>query len=342
MPGEVALASRAFESSEQIGSLAKALAAAQNCIQGASKDKTNPHFKNRYADLASVWDACREALTANGLSVTQAAYSVPAKFITDNGELYDGEQWLLRTVLMHESGQWIAGSLPIYCGANMQQLGSAVTYARRYGLAAIVGVAPEDDDAEAAVSNHRQPQPVHQNRDGHRGDRRQNREKPRSDQNEPTSGAQPPAAPVSPPEAPSNPAPAPAPAAAPSSPPPLPDDVATWFDQQLARTRRGWEKAKSAEPKLQDFEKGTNLPCSPDTLLFEVCLGVHRAKLLDVMPGEIAELDGMLQSLARPYASDRERFHATAWDAITAFVKKVKADQLKARERDAYEEALSN
>ena len=60
-----------IEHSEQINELAKALAAAQAEIEGASKDKTNPHFKSRYADLASVWEACRKPLSKHGLSVIQ-------------------------------------------------------------------------------------------------------------------------------------------------------------------------------------------------------------------------------------------------------------------------------
>lgn len=118
--------------------LAAALCKAQAQIEGAKKDSTNPHFKNKYADLGSVWDACREALTANGLSIVQT------------GELVDG-QWALATTLIHESGQAHKGYVPLLNGkGDMQGLGSALTYARRYGLAAMVGVCPEDDDGNAA------------------------------------------------------------------------------------------------------------------------------------------------------------------------------------------------
>jgi hypothetical protein len=120
--------------------LAKALVKAQGHIKGAVKDASNPHFKAKYADLASVWDACRKPLTDNGLSVVQ--------FTTINTE---GTIPLLVTRLLHTSGESIDGVTPlIMVKQDMQALGSAITYARRYGLAAMVGVAPEDDDGNAA------------------------------------------------------------------------------------------------------------------------------------------------------------------------------------------------
>ena len=125
--------------SEQINELAAALAKAQGQIEGAKKDSINPHFKNRYADLASVWDACREALTTNGLSVVQSA------------ENCESAGYGVTTMLLHTSGQWMRGTLylkPIKDDA--QGAGSALTYARRYALSSMIGIAPEDDDANAA------------------------------------------------------------------------------------------------------------------------------------------------------------------------------------------------
>jgi hypothetical protein len=125
--------------SEQINELAAALAKAQSQIEGARKDKKNPHFKNDYADLSSVWDACREALTCNGLSVAQSAESSG-----DGG-------YGVTTMLLHVSGQWLTGTLYLRpTKDDPQGAGSALTYARRYGLAAMVGVAPADDDGNAA------------------------------------------------------------------------------------------------------------------------------------------------------------------------------------------------
>lgn len=124
--------------SDQIDQIVKALSAAQGAMKGAKKDSSNNHFNRRYADLSSVWEACREALTANGLAVVQSASNV------DGGVR-------VSSMLAHVSGQWIADDLIVPVrDAGPQALGSAITYGRRYSLAALVGVAPEDDDAEAA------------------------------------------------------------------------------------------------------------------------------------------------------------------------------------------------
>jgi hypothetical protein len=127
-----------FNSSET-KQLAAALSKAQGAFQHAKKDSENPHFKSRYADLASCIDAAKPHLSANGLSVVQA-------FDYDNGVL------LMRTTLFHESGEWIAGNYPVIVkdATNPQQLGSATTYARRYCFCAIVGLAADDDDGNAA------------------------------------------------------------------------------------------------------------------------------------------------------------------------------------------------
>ena len=123
--------------SAEIGELAKALAAAQGEMTAASKDATNPHFKSRYATLASVWDAIRGPLSRNGLSVSQ---------VLETPE--NGPGVIVRTILLHTSGQWIASRyvMPIADKLTPQAVGSAITYARRYALSAIVGIAPDDDD----------------------------------------------------------------------------------------------------------------------------------------------------------------------------------------------------
>lgn len=134
--------------SPELDQLATALAIAQGSIQGAVKDRTNPAFKSSYADLASVWDACRGALSANGLSVSQHP-----------GRLEDGSA-TVTTILLHKSGQHISS----VCAAlprdqSPAAVGSVVTYLRRYALAAAVGVAPEDDDGQAASHATANPQP---------------------------------------------------------------------------------------------------------------------------------------------------------------------------------------
>ena len=120
--------------SDNINELAGALAKAQAGIRSAVKDSLNPHFKTRYADLASVWEACREQLSSNGIAVVQAPTSSERGFV-------------LLTTLMHASGQWIDGEYPVRpIKDDPQALGSALTYARRYSLSSMVGVAPDDDD----------------------------------------------------------------------------------------------------------------------------------------------------------------------------------------------------
>lgn len=134
-----------MRTSESINEIAVALAKAQGAIEGAVKGKENPHFRSKYADLGAVWEACREHLAKNQIAVIQS--------VTHGG---DAEMVsFMVTRLVHGSGQWIEdGGVPLILSKNdMQGLGSALTYSRRYGLMAMVGIAPEDDDGNAAVSS---------------------------------------------------------------------------------------------------------------------------------------------------------------------------------------------
>ena len=129
-----------MEMSENIAALSTALATAQATLGGAVKDKANPAFKSKYADLGSVWDAWQLVGPAQGLSVVQ----LPGAFA-------DGKA-TLTTILSHKSGEWIRETLSIpVTKADAQGYGSALTYARRYALASFVGVCPEDDDGNGAV-----------------------------------------------------------------------------------------------------------------------------------------------------------------------------------------------
>jgi hypothetical protein len=136
--------------SENINEIMASLSKAQGQMSAAAKDSNNPFFNSKYADLNSVWNACRDALSSNGLAVVQT-------MITDtNGEMS------LQTILGHSSGQWMKSILPIKLQVpkepkigkdgkpkevnELQLLGSSLTYLRRYALAAIVGVAPDEDD----------------------------------------------------------------------------------------------------------------------------------------------------------------------------------------------------
>jgi len=131
--------------SESINELAAALAKAQGEILAAKKDSENPHFRSKYADLGSVWDAIRAALTTHGLSVVQSP-----RLLTTNEKV-----WLLEveTTMLHASGQYLSDVLAVPLQTpTAQGIGSATTYARRYALAAFAGVAAagDDDDANAA------------------------------------------------------------------------------------------------------------------------------------------------------------------------------------------------
>lgn len=130
-----------MQKSEQINELAAALAAAQGEIENASKNAANPHFKSKYADLAEVLNTVRPVFSAHGLSITQ----FPA--------FADGLA-SVETVLLHKSGQWMSGTASAgVTKQDAQGVGSAITYLRRYSLAAVAGIAQEDDDANAAVGS---------------------------------------------------------------------------------------------------------------------------------------------------------------------------------------------
>lgn len=127
--------------SETTAKLAEALAKAQGAMKHAVKDSDNPYFKSKYADLASVWDVCRRELSENGLAVVQ----MPS--------FHEG-QMKLTYILMHSSGEYIGDELPMTpVKSDPQGIGSAITYARRYTLAGIAGVATEDDDGNEASGN---------------------------------------------------------------------------------------------------------------------------------------------------------------------------------------------
>lgn len=135
----------------RVNELAAALAKAQGEIKTAVKDSANPFYKSTYADLASVWDACRTPLSKYGLSVTQTTD------VTDAGTT------ILVTTLLHSSGQLIQGRYPVHpVKPDPQALGSALSYARRYALQAIVGVAPDDDDGEAAMERAARTKAIHE------------------------------------------------------------------------------------------------------------------------------------------------------------------------------------
>jgi hypothetical protein len=124
--------------SEKIDVFAAALAKAQAAMKVAPFNKVNPHFKNKYADLTAVIDAVRGPLNDNCIAFTQMPENV-------------GGAICLVTRFLHSSGQWMSGEYPLPANVTPQQLGSALTYAKRYSLAAMAGISSdEDDDAEGA------------------------------------------------------------------------------------------------------------------------------------------------------------------------------------------------
>jgi hypothetical protein len=145
-----------MRTSDSIKELADALCKAQSGMSGAKKDTANPFFKSKYADLASCWEAARHPLANHGLSVIQTTR--PS----------DKDEIIVITRLAHSSGEWIEGelSLPV-SKQDAQGYGSALTYARRYGLCAIVGIAPEEDDGNAAAAAKPLSKPIPANAEGH-------------------------------------------------------------------------------------------------------------------------------------------------------------------------------
>ena len=135
--------------SAEIGEIAAALSVAQAEINPAEKNATNPHLKNKYANISAIYDAVREVLPRHGLCVVQTMLPT------------DGTRAHVRTTLAHKSGQWFASEcvMPLDRQGGAQGMGSAITYARRYSLSAIRGVvADEDDDGNGAQGRNNRAQ----------------------------------------------------------------------------------------------------------------------------------------------------------------------------------------
>ena len=125
--------------SKKINKLVAALSNAQAEIKAAKKDSKNPYFKSDYADLTSIWEAAKYSITKNGFAVIQTMD-------------YRDDKIILVTTLAHKSGQWMKSFLPLtIIKHDPQAVGSAITYARRYALAAILNICTADDDAENAT-----------------------------------------------------------------------------------------------------------------------------------------------------------------------------------------------
>lgn len=128
-----------IQHSDSVAALAAALAKAQGEVENAHKDAKNPHFRSSYATLAEILNTVRPVLAKHGLSVVQMPGFAEGVVTVD-------------TMLMHASGEWIRSTVGAPAQkADPQGVGSAITYLRRYSLAAVCGIAQEDDDGEAAA-----------------------------------------------------------------------------------------------------------------------------------------------------------------------------------------------
>jgi hypothetical protein len=124
-----------------------ALAKAQAEVENASKNSANPHFKSKYADLAEVLNTVRPVFAKHGLSILQSTE-------------FDGATVNVTTALCHSSGGVVTSTAScVPAKSDAQGIGSATTYLRRYSLAAMTGVAQEDDDGQSAAHAEK-PRPI--------------------------------------------------------------------------------------------------------------------------------------------------------------------------------------
>lgn len=128
-----------MDTSRTTPELFAALAAAQAEVENAAKNAANPHFRSKYADLAEVLNTVRPVFAKHGLSILQST-------------AFDGSLVTVTTAIAHAGGGIITSAAScVPAKADAQGIGSATTYLRRYGLAAMAGVAQEDDDGNAAA-----------------------------------------------------------------------------------------------------------------------------------------------------------------------------------------------
>jgi len=134
-----------FKTSDSTAKIDAAMVKVQGKVHGAVKDSVNPHFKSKYADLSSVWDACRDALTSEGVSVTQ-------------WPVHSSDNMVHMVTRLAHDGEWLMAEFGLPADkASAHGYGSAVTYLRRFCLASAVGVVSDDDDGNAASQGASRP-----------------------------------------------------------------------------------------------------------------------------------------------------------------------------------------
>lgn len=136
-----------MKTSDTVAAIAAALAQAQSEIKNIEKGKVNPHFKSRYADIADGLEVIRPILSKNKIALVQAT-----NYNADTGI------FMLNTRLIHSSGEWIESSYPLPASGKAAEIGSAITYARRYAAFALVGVAGTDEDVDGSDAADTKPQ----------------------------------------------------------------------------------------------------------------------------------------------------------------------------------------
>lgn len=130
--------------SEQINELVTALSKVQGKMKPAVFNKKNPHFNHKYADFTSCMEACRDLLCEHGLCIMQCMEQQEGRYV-------------LVTILAHPSGQWIKSFFPVIPKNNdSQSLGSALSYAKRYGLTSLLGIVSDDEDDDANAASDKQ------------------------------------------------------------------------------------------------------------------------------------------------------------------------------------------
>lgn len=153
MRGQILIETTTVRTSPTIAALAKALSAAQGEMKNPPKDSVNPHFKSKYADLATVRDTVIPALSKNGLAVIQLPTEI-------------GGEPALTTILTHSGGEFVESTMLLRPSKkDPQGVGSSLTYARRYSLQSMVGVAADDDDDANAATRRRDEAPPPRNKE---------------------------------------------------------------------------------------------------------------------------------------------------------------------------------